>query len=138
MNQKNLLFVAGMAVPIIIMLLVLMILEPKQSDGPKKKEKTKLLMEMEPYRNLKIEEVNKISKRRYTVAGMDEKIIEDKDEISNVMYYLLNLKLGKETDQACEDNTTVYILNTKDNNEIKVEIECDWVIIDKNRYLIVK
>ena len=49
-----------------------------------------------------------------------------------------NIRVGKETNRACEDNTTVYIFNMKDNTQFKVEIECDWVVIGNKRYNIVK
>lgn len=136
MNQKNILFILGIIIPIIIMAIAV----PPLLKVKENKEPTKIvsLMEMEPYKNLKMEDVIEIEKLRYTEGGMEPITITDKDEINKTLYYLLNMKLGDETERACEDNTTVYVIKTNDEKEIKVEIECDWVIISGKRYLIVK
>ena len=47
------------------------------------------------------------------------------------------MKIGKETDQVCEDNSTVYNF-IEEEKAIHFEIECDWIIINNKRYLIYK
>lgn len=138
MNQKNMLFIIGMAVPIIIMIIVLSyfnnLSKPTEEDKPKN---TVLLFEMPQYKDKKIDNITKIEINKYTEGGLITNTVEDKDEIDRIMYSLLNMKLGEETQVACEDNTTIYVITTPDET-IKVEIECDWVIIGSKRYLIEK
>lgn len=138
MNQKNMLFIIGMAVPIIIMIIVLSyfnnLSKPTEEDKPKN---TVLLFEMPQYKDKKIDNITKIEINKYTEGGLITNTVEDKDEIDRIMYSLLNMKLGEETQAACEDNTTIYVITTPDET-IKVEIECDWVIIGSKRYLIEK
>ena len=137
MNQKNLLFIVGMAVPIIIMIIVLTYFNNLSAPTKEDKIEPTLLFEMPQYKDKKLDNITKIEVNKYTVGGLIPEVIEDKEEINKTMYSLLNMKLGEETNQSCEDNTTIYIITTEDET-IKIEKECDWVIIGEKRYLIVK
>ena len=106
------------------------------NEDPTPKENV-LLIELDEYKNLDLEKVNQIIQRRYTEGGMDEKTITSKTEIENIYNAVTSIKVGEETGRACEDNTTVYIFD-QDDEKIKVEIECDWLVIGKKRYTIVR
>ena len=137
MNQKNMLFILGMAVPIIIMIVVLTYFNNLSGGTEEEPFKTVSLFEMPQYKDKKLDNVLKIEVNKYTVGGLDTTVVEDKQEISNIMYNLLHIRLENETHQVCEDNTTIYIITTEEDT-IRVEIECDWVIIGDKRYLIQK
>ena len=112
----------------------------KKEEQPVEDKKVEefMLMERDEYKNLKVEEISNIEVIWYTVAGDQRETIEEYDEIVKTFNMLKSIKLGEKTEMVCEDNTKVYVLNTKDGNKYKIEVECDWVIIGKDRYLIVK
>ena len=92
------------------------------------------LLDHNYYKELKIEDVNKIEISKYTEGGVETKEITDEDEILNNNNSFKNIILTEETQMACEDNTTIYkfIFNDK---EYKIEKECNWFVINNKRYL---
>ena len=112
----------------------------KKEEQPVEDKKVEefMLMERDEYKNLKLDDISNIEVIWFTVAGDQRETIEDYDEIVKTFNMLKSIKLGEKTEMVCEDNTKVYVLNTKDGNKYKIEVECDWVIIGKDRYLIVK
>ena len=98
----------------------------------------KYLNEFDEYKNLNRNNILNIEKIRFTEAGDIRTIYDEDEEIDNIFNYVTNIKLGEETNMTCEDNTTIYKFYLKDNKTISIEIECNWVIIDKKRYLIIK
>ena len=100
--------------------------------------KTTYLKGNKEYKNMSSSEIKDIRINRYTEGGLDTKIIINEEEINSLYNKLINLKYGKETDMACEDNTTVYIINFNDGTSKSIAIECDWIIIGNKRYLIEK
>ena len=86
------------------------------------------------YKELKIEDVNKIEISKYTEGGVETKEITDEDEIINTYNSFKNIILIEETQMACEDNTTIYKFITNDK-EYKIEKECNWFVINNKRYL---
>lgn len=95
------------------------------------------LLEYGDYKNIKLENIEKLTKIRYTVAGADEEELIG-SEVSSVYNNLNSLKIGEETNMACEDNTTIYRFTMKDGSKYSIEIECDWFVINGKRYNIVK
>ena len=95
------------------------------------------LMDYGNYKNIHEDNIKKIEIIKYTVGG-DSSTIVPEDSMINVYNNLKKMQIGKKTNMVCEDNTTVYIFTLTDDTEIKVEIECDWVIIDNNRYILIK
>ncbi len=108
---------------------------PKEDNKPKEYQ---YLLEFEDYKDIKLENIKSIQKIRYTVAGDNRVEVTEKDEIEKFYNSLINLKIGEETDMACEDNTTVYKINLIDGKSVSIEIECDWFVIKGKRYNIVK
>lgn len=96
------------------------------------------ILEYGDYKEIKLENIVSIQKIRFTVAGDNRVEFTEKDEIENFYNSIKILKIGEETDRACEDNTTVYKVNLKDGKSISIEIECDWFVIKGKRYNIVK
>lgn len=96
------------------------------------------LLEFLEQSEINADDIEKITYIRYTEGGDNEVIYTDKDDIKSIYNRVKNIKVGKETNRACEDNTTVYIFNIKNGTNLKVEIECDWVVINNKRYEIVK
>ena len=129
-----------------ILVLVLAVLLLTGCNEKKKEEKPndnqpkeyEYLFDFDNYKNIKLDDINKIVKIRYTVAGDAREDITDKSEISTLYNSLKNLKIGEETERACEDNTTVYKFIMNDGNSYSIEIECDWFVIGKKHYNIVK
>ena len=89
-------------------------------------------------KELNVNDIESIDYIRYTEGGDNSVTYTDNDKINSLYNVIKNTKIGEETNRACEDNTTVYILNMKDGSKYKVEYECDWVVIGNKRYEIVK
>ena len=102
--------------------------------GCTKKESTSL-MDFKDYKNIKEDNIKSIEIIRYTEGGADSKIV-DEDSIISTYNKLKDKKIGKETNMACEDNTTIYVFTLTDGSEYKIEIECNWVVINNDRYLL--
>ena len=88
------------------------------------------------YKEIDENNIVNIEVSKYTEGGLDSYVVTDKEELDNLYSYLSNIKIGEETDMACDDNTTIYTINLNDNSNKKVEIECDWIIINNKRYII--
>ena len=99
--------------------------------------KYKYLKDFSFYKKINIDQVTELEIVKYNVGGDNPTLITDKEEIIKKYNSLGNIKVGKETNLACEDNTTVYYF-VDDKRETKIEIECDWIIINNKRYLIYK
>ena len=100
--------------------------------------KTTYLKDNKEYKNMSSIDIKDIHINRYTEGGLDTKIVTNEEEINSLYKELINIKYGKETDMACEDNTTIYIINFNDGTNKSITIECDWIIIGNKRYLIEK
>lgn len=99
--------------------------------------KSTYLKDNEEYKNVKVEQINNITVNRYTEGGLDSTIVSGA-AAKKLYKSLADIKYGEETDMACEDNSTIYIINLVDGSSKTINIECDWIIIGKKRYMIVK
>jgi hypothetical protein len=102
----------------------------------KVKERTYLL-DYGDYAKIKEDNIKEIKITKYTVAGSDSTYVNE-DFIKNVYNNFKKIKIGDKTNMTCEDNTTVYTFVLTDNSEITIEKECDWLVIGKERYKMVK
>ncbi len=100
--------------------------------------KTRLLIELDEYKDLKVEDVVSLEIVKYTEGGDQRETITDTEEINRIFNNLSKTKIGEETKRACEDNTTVYNFNTKDGKKYSIEFECQWLVLGNKRYSIVK
>ena len=108
-----------------------------QVEDKEPKSSYKYLKEYDFFKRINIDEVTELEIVKYTVGGDRPTIVTDKEEIINRYNSLGNIKVGKETTKTCEDNTTIYYFISNER-ETKIEIECDWIIINNKRYLIHK
>ena len=100
---------------------------------------SKVLTDFDEYKDLNTRtDIVKVTIKRYTVGGRNDEEYNTYEDIRRLQNNITSIKIGKETDRACEDNTTVYTFETSKGLEINVEIECDWLIIGNKRYLIEK
>lgn len=97
---------------------------------------TILVLEHDYYKGLTLEEISSVTIIKETEDGVDEQTYEEKTDIEKNYNYWKNKKLGKKTTKSCDDNTTTYVFNLKDNATISVVKECDLVVINNERYLI--
>ena len=97
--------------------------------------KSKVLKDFDQFKNINSNDIESVKVIRYTEGG-DNTTTKNGEEAKSVYESLSTIKLGKETNMTCEDNTTVYVFNMKDKTSFSIEIECDWIILDKKRYLI--
>ena len=102
-----------------------------------KVQKLTSLMDYGDYQKIDEYNIKKIEIIKYTEGGDDTQVLDEGD-FQKVYNNLKEMKIGKETNMSCEDNSTVYKFTLKDDTELKIVIECDWVIIDNNRYIIEK
>ena len=122
---------------ILIVLVIIFFIVYKLTSAPIK-VKTEYLKDNKEYKNVKISDIKDIHINTYTESGLSSNIVTDKKEIKELYNKLINTKYGEETDQACEDNSTIYIVNLKNGKYETITIECDWIIIGEKRYMIVK
>lgn len=132
---------------VIIALLAVTIIFIIGGNGKENKEKNntedipeiKALTDFDEYKDLNTRtDIIKVTVRRFTVAGGHDEVYDSYEDVHRLQSSVSSIKLGKETQMACEDNTTVYIFETNTGKTISVEVECDWIIIGKKRYLIEK
>lgn len=106
-----------------------------QDDQP---DEERYLFSLDYYKDFKLEDIVSYESVRLTVGGDQREEYSDKASIESIYNTLSNVKIGKETEMACEDNSTIYIFTLSDGTTKRVEFECDWVIIGKDRYEIVR
>ena len=141
MKKKNIIIIGSIvAVVIVVVLLLLLINNGEKKTPPTLKEDPKELntplFELEEYKNVKLENIDYIEKIFFGEGGDQHEKITDKSEIEHLFNELKSIKLGEETDMACEDNTTIYVLYQKDGTKVSIEFECNWLVIGRKRYLI--
>ncbi len=134
LNRKIVLVIVIAFVIIIMEALVLFIVrnnkdnKETQLKGPR--------MEYEEYKVITPDNIQKIDINKYTEGGNIITIVDKQEDIQSTYNSLSKINIGKETEQACEDNTTAYVFTLKDGKTISIEIECDWVIIKNKHYMI--
>ena len=99
---------------------------------------TKSLFKMKPYNKIVLEDIKSITMTKYTEGGSESTLYDLKKDIEYTYNQLKETKVGKETDMACDDNTTIYTFTLKNDEEISIEFECDWLVTQNKRYLIKK
>ena len=107
------------------------------TEGPNNIKAT-YIKDNKEYKDIKLSDVQNIRINTYTEGGFNSKIVSNNDELKKLYNDIFNIKYGEETDMACEDNSTTYVIYLKDGSSKSINIECDWIIINKKRYMIVK
>ena len=92
------------------------------------------LMDYDDYKKITPYNIKSLQIIRYTEAGMSVKNIEDINQINGIYNYLKSIMIKRETKYSCEDNTTVYSFELSDNSKVRIEIECNWVVIKRKNY----
>lgn len=108
--------------------------EPKK-DEPKVEEKN--IFELDKYKDLVEADIESFETVKFTEGGDIRETTTDKTEIARVYNMLSKTKITDETDRACDDNTTVYNLKTKDKT-YSFEFECSWFVYNGKRYNVAK
>ncbi len=134
LNRKIVLVIVIAFVIIIMEALTLIIIRNHQNPAEKQFEGP--LMEYEEYKVITPDNIQKIDINRYTEGGNSVTTLDKQEDIQSTYNSLSKIKIGKETEQACEDNTTGYVFTLKDGKTISIQIECDWVIIKNKHYMI--
>lgn len=103
--------------------------------GCNKEEKIieKKVMELDSYKDLVLDDIVSIETVKYTVGGDNRETTSSKDDINRIYNMLNSTMITDISEGACEDNTTVYILKTKDKS-YKFEFECNWFIYEGKHY----
>ena len=128
--KKNNIIIWAIVIIIIIGLIIIFI-------NKNNYDNTKPLLEKEEYKNIKIEKIKKITVMKYLESGTESVEETEPKDIKATYKYLQSLRIGKESKSACDDNTTVYIIEL-DGDVVSVEIECNNVVINNKRYQIKK
>ena len=132
--KKNIILIAIGVFLIVVMVLVVLFV--KFGDDGKNEYKDVPLLSIEQFKDIKAEDIDSVIITKFTEGGDDSETVVDKSEINKIYSSINNIKLGKETDMSCTDNTTVYSFNLKSKQSIAIEFECDWVIVGDKRYLV--
>ncbi len=103
--------------------------------GCNKEEKTieKKVMELDLYKDLVLDDIVSIETVKYTVGGDNRETTSSKDDINRIYNMLNSTMITDISEGTCEDNTTVYILKTKDKS-YTFEFECKWFIYEGKHY----
>ena len=131
---------------ILLILLVTILISGcgKEKDNDEKPEKKKepseviYLFDHEYYDGFNFDEVESLEEIRYTIAGDQRKPITSKEEIEQTYNMLKSIKIGDKDGLTCEDNTTVYVFTMKDGKEYTVTFDCEWLIIGRDSYTVIK
>ena len=108
----------------------------KETKIEEPKVEIKKVMSLDEYKDITLDKIESINFIKFTEAGREDELITDKDRIRNIYNNLSALVIKGETEQSCDDNTEIYEFKLTDGTTSKLEIECDWVIINNKRYLI--
>lgn len=100
-------------------------------------DKINSVKDLDIYNDIKIDEVKSVDVTKYTEGGDNRETYKEKEDIMSFYKMIGETKLGEETEQTCDDNTTVYTFNMNDD-KVSFEFECNWLVLDGKRYLIVK
>lgn len=119
----------------IIILNLLIIITLSILTGCNKSDESTSLMDYGDYKNVTKDNIKQIEIIKYTEAGSNTTLV-DENSIIGVYNKLKKMKIGRKTDMACDDNTTIYVFTLTDETKLSLEIECDWVVIDNIRYIL--
>ena len=132
MNNKKVLF----SILIIVLCIFFIIISVFKKEEPVE-IRTKLLKDFEYYQKIDIDNINNLTISTYTEAGGETENIEDKEEIKSLYNRLGNIKVSSETTISCEDNSKIYNF-FGDDETYRIEVECEALIFNNKRYLIVE
>ena len=118
-----------------IILNLLIIITLSILTGCNKSDESTSLMDYGDYKNITEDNIKQIEIIKYTEAGVNTTLV-DENSIISVYNKLKKMKIGRKTDMACDDNTTIYVFTLTDETKLSLEIECDWVVIDNIRYIL--
>lgn len=118
-----------------IILNLLIIITLSILTGCNKSDESTSLMDYGDYKNVTKDNIKQIEIIKYTEAGSNTTLV-DENSIIGVYNKLKKMKIGRKTDMACDDNTTIYVFTLTDETKLSLEIECDWVVIDNIRYIL--
>lgn len=118
-----------------IILNLLIIITLSILTGCNKSDESTSLMDYGDYKNVTKDNIKQIEIIKYTEAGSNTTLV-DENSIIGVYNKLKKMKIGRKTDMACDDNTTIYVFTLTDETKLSLEIECDWVVIDNIKYIL--
>lgn len=97
----------------------------------------KLVSELEEYKKLDLEKIDSIEVIRYTEGGDIHEEMTEVEDIKKYYELIGSTKLGRETPESCEDNTTVYVFKMG-KDKVSFEFECGNFVYNGKRYIIKK
>ncbi|MBR4672200.1 MAG: hypothetical protein IKO78_03235 [Bacilli bacterium] len=98
----------------------------------------KLIMELDSYKDLKLEDIVSYEEIRFVYAGDIRKTYTDRETIESVYNMLSEVKIKNTTGASCEDNTTVHKFTVKDGTTYSFEFECGVFVYGRFRYEVVR
>jgi len=129
MNKKVIIII------VILVIICLALFGIKLSKTP---EKGEFLFDFLGKEEFDVDEIELVNYIRYTEGGDNLITYTERDNIESLYNTVKSIKVGKETNRACEDNTTVYSFKMRDGTDFTVEVECSWLVLNNKRYEIVK
>ena len=96
------------------------------------------IKELDDYKKINLDKVTSVEVVRVTIAGPESEEYKEVPSIEKYYNLVGSTKIGKETDMACEDNSTIYVFKMDDDTRVSFEFECDWLVLGNKRYMIVK
>ena len=118
---------------ILIGILVLLILLGKNTSV-----ETTPLLEIDEYKKIELEHITQINVLKTTIGGQESILKDQSSDIKKTYNYLSSIKIGSEVTKSCDDNGTTYIITLDSGEEVIIEIECNWLVMNNKRYSIVK
>ncbi len=143
MEKRNIFWIALVITLVLICITVSCLIRKSDDNNASYEEKVdyqkeigKNILDLDIYKNVNESNISSIIIKEFKEYGSDYKDVTDPVEINEIYSTLKKLKLGEKTNAGCDDNTVIYILNLKDNSTVSLEIECEWIVLDNQRYLI--
>ena len=134
--MKNKKFILGVCLCFLLVLGVCIFLFiPQNSNEKKPQKKQEVPLFKFINQDIDLSNVSYLEIIKYTEGGDLHDRVEN-EEIEDYYNKLSQMIIKEETDMSCDDNTTVYIFHMKDNQEISIEIECEFLVYNNKRYLI--
>ena len=82
--------------------------------------------------------IESIEVTHYGVDGSHTEVITLSEDIQRIYTYWTKIKIGEETLERCDDNTTIYRFFYTNGMIFEIEKECDHYIHDGKSYKIIE
>ena len=96
------------------------------------------ITKLDEYKDFVLSNIKSLKIIKYKEDGIDEEIILDKNIIKDYYLKISDYTILRKINSSCDDNTSIYQFIMVDNKNISFEFECQYLVLNNNRYEIKK